>query len=77
MFINVYFKNIFKNSLANKLSFALDSKYFLKKTSIRSTKMAHSNHSQYTLPHHHLVKTNAGINMPLFIYGAAWKNEKT
>jgi len=42
-----------------------------------SNKMDQSNNSDYKLPPHHLVKTNAKINMPRFIYGTAWKKDRT
>ena len=54
------------------------SKYLFEKKLIHSTsKMANNVNQCYTLPSHHLVQTNAGINMPRFIYGTAWKKERT
>ena len=50
---------------------------FILKSLIHSSKMAQSVDSQYTLPLRHLVKTNGGIYMPRFIYGTAWKKDKT
>ena len=44
---------------------------------VDNSNMAQSEKSNYTLPPHQLVQTNAGINMPRFIYGTAWKKDRT